>query len=194
MQQLVLNPLPYDYSTLEPVISKQILELHHDKHHAAYVSGANAAMEKLEKSRKGELAINVREVMRDYSFNSNGAMLHDLFWQNMRAPKADNKAEGNLLEQIEKDFGSWEAFKNEYTAAAVGVEGSGWAVLWKTPLGLIVGQLEKHNLLALNGATPLLVLDVWEHAYYLQYLNDKTTYVNNWWNVVNWENVMARLA
>jgi Fe-Mn family superoxide dismutase len=188
-----LNPLPYAYEALEPVISRKIMELHHDKHHAAYVVGANAALEKLEKSRKGEMEINTREVLRDLSFNANGASMHDLFWQNMRKPTDNNKAGGTLLKQLETDFSSYEAFKKEFSLAAVGVEGSGWAVLYKTPMGLVIGQLEKHNVLGFNGMMPILVLDVWEHAYYLDYLNDRKSYVEKWWQVVNWQDVETRL-
>jgi superoxide dismutase, Fe-Mn family len=193
MTQFILNPLPYAYDALEPVISKQIMELHHDKHHLAYVNGANAALEKLEKSRKGEMEINSREVMRDLSFNANGAVLHEIFWKIMRKPNKDNEAGGILLSQINKDFESFGAFQKEFTAAANSVEGSGWAVLWKTPEGLLVGQLEKHNLLGINGAIPILVLDVWEHAYYLQYWNNRAAYIEAWWQIVNWDAVEKSL-
>lgn len=193
MNKFTLNPLPYAYEDLEPIISRQIMELHHDKHHAAYVDGANAAYEKLISIRKGESG-NIREVMRDLSFNVNGAMMHDLFWQNMRKPFEGNKAGGELLSKIEEDFGSYETFVNEFSSAAATVEGSGWAVLWKTPMGLAVGQVEKHNLLGFNGAIPILVLDVWEHAYYPQYLNNRKTYIEQWWQVVNWEDVGKRLS
>lgn len=179
MKQLILNPLPYAYDALEPVISRQIMELHHDKHHAAYVNGYNAALEK-EKTR---------EVIRDISFNYNGAILHDIFWQNMRPPTETNLPSEELLKKLEESFGSFDAFKKEFTTVAVSVEGSGWAMLWKTESGLMIGQLEKHNLLGLNGAKPILVLDVWEHAYYLQYLNNRAAYVDAWWQVVNWEEV-----
>jgi len=192
MQKLTLSPLPYGYNELEPIISQQIMELHHDKHHAAYVTAANTAMEKIENYRKSGAEINLREVMRDLSFNGNGAMLHDMFWQNMRKPTENNKAGGTLASLLQKDFGSFENFQREFGGAAVGVEGSGWAVLWKTPMGLTVGQLEKHNLLGLAGAIPILVLDVWEHAYYAQYLNNRAEYVNKWWNVVNWDDVDKR--
>jgi Fe-Mn family superoxide dismutase len=189
MSQFVLNPLPYAYDALEPVISKQIMELHHDKHHAAYVTGANAALEKLAKARNGEIEINTREVMRDLSFNANGAMMHDIFWKIMRPAKENNLPTGKILEAINQSYGSFEAFQKEFTAAAVSVEGSGWAVVWKTPEGLVTGQLEKHNLMALNGCLPLLPLDVWEHAYYLQYVNNRAEYVKQWWQLVNWDEV-----
>ncbi len=193
MNKLVLPELPYGYNALEPVISSKIMELHHDKHHLAYVNGANAAAEKLEKYRNGELEIDVKGVMRDFSFNYNGAKLHELFWQNMRPYSENNMPSSGLVEKLKMSFGSFEAFKKEFSDAAKQVEGSGWAVLWKTEEGLEVGQLEKHNLLGINGATPLLVLDVWEHAYYLDYMNDRGKYVESWWKVVNWEDVESRL-
>lgn len=176
MNKLTLSPLPYAYDALEPVISREIMELHHDKHHAAYVNAYNAALEK-------ELT---REVIRDISFNYNGAILHDLFWANMRSPKEQNQPPAGLIPDFEKIL-------KDFHNAALTVEGSGWAVLWKTPEGLQVGQLEKHNLLGLNGAKPILVLDVWEHAYYLDYKNDRKSYVENWWKVVNWDEVENRL-
>lgn len=194
MNKIILNPLPYEYNELEPVISKKILELHHDKHHAAYVNGANAAIEKLEKSRKEELQINTREVMRDFSFNYNGAMLHELFWQSMRRPSENNMPSEKMIKLIEKQFESYESFKKEFTAAAAQVEGSGWAVLWlDNENNLTIGQIEKHNLLGLGALKPILVLDVWEHAYYLDYMNDRATFVEKWWQVVNWEHVEKQL-
>jgi len=177
MNKLTVNKLPYEYNALEPVISKQIMELHHDKHYVNYVNAFNALLD------QGKIS----------SFNYNGAILHDLFWNNMKKPIDNNKAGGTLLKQLETDFGSFESFQQEFSTAATTVESAGWAVLWKTPMGLAVGQLEKHNLLGLNGATPVLVLDVWEHAYYLQYLNDRKSYVEKWWNVVNWQDVEIRL-
>ena len=192
MNKLELPALPYKYDALQPVISQKIMELHHDKHHLAYVTGANAAMEKLEKSRKGELEINVREVLRDYSFNYNGHLMHQLFWQNMRPAMENNKPSPKMEAAIRESFGSGEAFMKEFSNAAITVEGSGWATLSLTDNGLSIGQLEKHNLLGINGSTPLLVLDVWEHAYYLDYLNDRKSYVEKWWSVVNWEDVESR--
>lgn len=186
MNKLNIIPLPYAYEALEPVISKKIMELHHDKHYVAYVNSANAALEKPEKNR---------EVIRDFSFNYNGAKIHEVFFANMRKAKDENQPEGKILTEIEKNFESFEKFKTEFTAAATMVEGSGWAVLWQNEEGgLFVGQLEKHNLLGLNGAKPILVLDVWEHAYYLDYLNDRKTYVEKWWSVVNWVDVEKRLS
>ncbi|MDD4107008.1 MAG: superoxide dismutase, partial [Candidatus Shapirobacteria bacterium] len=122
MKTLNIIPLPYAYEELEPVISRKIMELHHDKHYTAYVNGANSALEKIEKNR---------EVMRDFSFNYNGAKLHELFFDNMRKPKENNMPSGKILEAINLNFGSFENFQKEFSQAAVSVEGSGWAVLWK---------------------------------------------------------------
>lgn len=185
MKTLNIVPLSYPYEALEPVISRKIMELHHDKHYAAYVNGANAALEKPEKNR---------EVMRDFSFNYNGAKIHELFFANLRKPQENNLPTGKILEVINNNFGNFENFKKEFTIAATSVEGSGWAVLWKDEENnMSVGQLEKHNLLGLNGMKAILVLDVWEHAYYLDYLNDRKTYVENFWKIINWDDVESRL-
>lgn len=186
MNKINVIPLPYAYEALEPVISKQIMELHHDKHYVAYVNGANAALDRPEKNR---------ESIRDFSFNYNGAKMHEVFFANMRPARENNRPEGKVLEVINKNFSSFENFQKEFSQAAVTVEGSGWAVLWQNEEGeLFVGQLEKHNLLGLNGARPILVLDVWEHAYYLDYLNDRKKYVEEWWQIVNWDDVAKRLS
>lgn len=185
MNKLNVVPLAYAYEALEPVISKKIMELHHDKHYVAYVNGANAALEKEEKNR---------EVIRDFSFNYNGVKIHEIFFANMKAPTENNLPEGEILQKINDNFGSFENFQKEFSNAAVTVEGSGWAVLWQNEEGgLFVGQLEKHNLLGLNGSKAILVLDVWEHAYYLDYLNDRKAYVENFWKIINWKEVESRL-
>lgn len=194
MQKLVLSPLPYSYNELEGVISQKIVELHHDKHQAAYVNGANAALEKLEKSRKGELEINIREALRDWSFNYNGVLLHELFWLGMQKPNQENKPGEEVMKKIEENFGSWESFKKEFSSAAITTEGSGWAILWQDKdKNLMIGQVEKHNLLGLNGWKPVLVLDVWEHAYYLDYMNNRAGFVEKWWEAVNWSFVAESL-
>lgn len=193
-KKISLSPLPYDYSDLEPVISRKIMELHHDKHHAAYVAGANSALERLSRYEQNGEELNVREALRDYSFNYNGAMLHDIFWTNMRSPIDNNQPDQKIESRLVDNFGSVEAFKREFSAAGLGVEGSGWAVLWQIGVNnLMIGQLEKHNLLGLNGAKPVLVLDVWEHGYYLDYENNRAKYIEEWWKVVNWTDVEKRL-
>jgi Fe-Mn family superoxide dismutase len=189
-KKLSLSPLPYSYNGLEPVISGKVLELHHDKHHAAYVNGANLALDKLEKSRSGEAEIDIKGVLRDFSFNYNGAYLHDLFWKNMRAPIENNQPNEDIKKILSDNFGSFEAFQKEFSNAAKTVEGSGWLILSKdSDNNLLIGQLEKHNVLDLIDTTPVLVLDLWEHSYYLDYLNDRASYIEKWWQVVNWDYV-----
>lgn len=184
-----LKPLPYSFDTLSPVISKEIMELHHDKHHQAYVNGANQALELLEKSRNGD-TVNLKAVLRDLSFNLNGHTLHEEFWQMMRKPNDQNTPSDSLLKLLSISFGSFEAFKSEFSNAAKTVEGSGWAQLSiGTQRELVVTQLEKHNNLGINGFKPVLLLDVWEHSYYLDYKNDRGAYVDAWWKVVNWDYV-----
>lgn len=189
-----LPDLPYAYDALEPVISKEIMTLHHDKHHAAYVNGANEALEKLEKARNGEMEIDHKAVMRDLSFNVSGHVLHSVFWMNLRAPQQDNKPSDKVMSEIEKFFGSWEGFTKEFAQAAKKVEGSGWAVLAAdSQNNLIIYQVEKQNLMHMPDTRPILTLDVWEHAYYLDYKNDRGAYVDAFWQIVNWDDVETRL-
>ncbi len=191
-----LPPLPYAYNALEPYISQQIMTLHHDKHHNAYVTGANAALDKLEKARAGQMQIDVRGVLRDLSFNLDGHKLHSLFWPNMApAGKGGGKPGGKLADKIDADFGGFDKFKQQFGDAAKAVEGVGWALLcYDSELGqLMMTQVEKQNVMHLAELPILLGCDVFEHAYYLQYLNDRGKYVDAWWNVVNWDDVGKRL-
>ncbi len=190
MKKLTLTELPYKYGDLEPVISAKIIELHHSKHHKAYVDGANTALDKLEKARKGELQIDYKSVLRDLSFHMNGHVLHELFWYDLQKPSEKNTPGGKIADAIDREFGSFEAFKKEFSETAKSVEGSGWAVLYKDSDGqLVVLSIEKHNLMHVAGLRPILALDVWEHAYYLDYLNNRGAYVENFWKVVNWDYV-----
>ncbi len=192
-----LPPLPYNYKALEPHISEQIMKLHHDKHHQAYVTGANAALEKLEKARNGEMQIDVRAVVRDYSFNVDGHILHSIFWPNMSPPgKGGGTPGGAIGDWINRDFSGFDKFKAQFSDVAKTVEGSGWALLLHDPWtdSLVMTQVEKQNFMHLAQMTILLGLDVWEHAYYLQYWNDRAKYVEAWWNVVNWSDVDSKLS
>ncbi len=192
-----LPPLPYTYEALEPHISKQIMTLHHDKHHLAYVTGANAALEKLDKARKGEVQIDLRGVLRDYSFNADGHILHTLFWPNMAPPgKGGGMPGGKLADRINQDFGGFDKFKAQFSDASKTVEGSGWALLLYEGMSdqLLIAQVEKHNLMHIAHSSIILASDLWEHSWYLQYLNDKAKYVDAWWNVVNWSEADARLG
>ncbi|MCS6769723.1 MAG: superoxide dismutase [Candidatus Caldarchaeum sp.] len=197
MKKYTLPSLPYAYNALEPVISAEIMTLHHTKHHQAYVNGANAALERLEKQRKGENPENVRGILRDLSFNLSGHKLHSVFWPNM-APsgKGGGKPGGRIADQISRDFGDFESFKKQFSDAAKNVEAVGWAVLTYDAESdaLIIYQVEKQNFMHPPELPMLLTLDVWEHAYYLQYKNDRAAYVDNWWNVVNWDDVEKRFS
>jgi len=191
-----LPPLPYSYDALEPVLSKDILTFHHDKHHLAYVNGANTAIEKLEKYLNGqESSLDVRAVSRDFEFNYGGHILHTLYWLNM-APtgKGGGSPGGQIADAINKNFGSFEKFKKVFGDAAKLVEGVGWAMLALDPVtgDLKITQVEKHNSVITMNLVPLLACDVFEHAYYLQYKNDRGSYVDKWWDVVNWDDVEKR--
>ena len=197
MAKYELPPLQYAYKALEPHISEKIMTLHHDKHHQAYVNGANAALDKLDKARKGEMSIDTRAVLRDYSFNIDGHILHTIFWPNMApAGKGGGTPGGKLADKLQKDFGGFDKFKAQFSDAAKTVEGVGWALLLYDHWGdqLVLTQVEKQNLMHLAQMPILLALDVFEHAYYLDYLNDRAKYVDAWWNVVNWSDVDSRLG
>jgi Fe-Mn family superoxide dismutase len=173
------------------------MRLHHDIHHQGYVKGANAALEKLEEMRKsGDVAKGqVKAGSRDLAFTLSGHLLHDVFWTNMTPPDQVGDVPTELASQLETNFDSVDAFRAHFSAAAAGVEGSGWAILAHEPHAdrLLVLQAEKHQNLTAQGITPLLVLDVWEHAYYLRYQNQREAYIEAWWNVVSWANVAERL-
>jgi superoxide dismutase, Fe-Mn family len=187
-----LPKLPYDYKELSPYISEEQLKIHHDKHHQAYVNGANAIFDKLDKARKENIDIDIKATLKELSFHVGGHMLHSIFWENMApAGKGGGKPGGAIADEIEKEFGSFDRFKKEFTQAATSVEGSGWAVLAKhqcvsKPL---IMQIEKHNVNVYPSFQILMVLDVWEHAYYLDYKNDRAKFVENFWNIVNWDYV-----
>ena len=188
-----LPDLPYDYDALEPHIDARIMELHHDKHHQGYVNGANAALDALAEMRERGDYADVKAVKHDLSFNLSGHVNHSVFWENM-SPGGGGDPDGDLAARIEADFGSIDAFKADFTHAANAVEGSGWGMLVYDHLSgsLMVIQAENHNNRAVQGSTPLLVCDVWEHAYYLQYENNRGDYVDAFWNVVNWDDVAER--
>jgi superoxide dismutase, Fe-Mn family len=193
MATYTLPELTYDFGALEPHLSARILELHHDKHHAAYVKGANTALERLEEARaKGELAA-LPALERALAFNLSGHVLHSLFWTNL-APKAGGRPGGALAEALGRDFGSFDAFKRQLSEAAATLMGSGWAALVWEPLGkrLLISQIYDHQSNVAQGGAPLMVLDAWEHAYYLQYENRKTDFFEAVWNLWNWGDVERR--
>jgi Fe-Mn family superoxide dismutase len=193
--KFVLPPLPYDYAALEPAIDAQTMKLHHDIHHAAYVKGGNTALEALAAiaAGTGDAALT-GHWNNELAFHGSGHALHTLFWNNMK-PKGSAPT-GDLAEALKKDFGSKEAFEKLFSATAAAVQGSGWAILGYDCISkrLQVIQAEKHQNQTLQSITPLLVLDVWEHAYYLKYQNKRADYIKAFLTVVNYEDVGARYA
>jgi superoxide dismutase, Fe-Mn family len=189
----VLPTLPYPYNALEPAIDAQTMKLHHSRHHQSYVNGLNTALERLGEARKTNDFGLVKHWERELAFHGSGHFLHTLFWANM-APKAGGTPSGALAQALNRDFGSFKAFQAHFGAASKQVEASGWGILAYEPHGrrLLISQAEKHQNLTEWGVIPLLALDVWEHAYYLKYQNDRSAYVDNWWSVVNWPFVQQR--
>jgi Fe-Mn family superoxide dismutase len=192
----VLPKLPYEYKDLQPYMSEEQLRIHHSKHHQAYVNGANAIFQRLDKARKEGADIDVKATLKELSFNIGGHILHSLFWGNLApASKGGGKPGGALGDALDKEFGSFERFKKEFTAAAVSVEGSGWAALTlcKQTNRPIIMQIEKHNTNVYPAFRILMVLDVFEHAYYIDYKNERAKFVDAFWNIVNWDEVNKRL-
>ena len=190
-----LPRLAFGYGDLEPFISEEQLRLHHEKHHAAYVTGANGVLERLEKARREKADLDVKSTLKELSFHIGGHVLHSLFWGNL-APKgkAADRPVGLLATAIDKEFGGYEPFKKEFSQAAVSAEGSGWAALSHCTLTNrpVIMQIEKHNVNVYPGLRILLVLDVWEHAYYLDYKNLRAKFVEAFWNIVNWDEANRR--
>ena len=195
MADYALPDLQYDYGALEPHISGKIMELHHDKHHAGYVKGANTALERLAEAREKRDFSTIAAHEKALAFNVSGHVLHSMFWRNL-APRRGGRPEGELADAISRDFGSFDAFQSQINAVAGSIMGSGWAALVWEPLAerLVTVQIYDHQANVTQAGTPLLVLDAWEHAFYLQYQNRKTEFFEAVWNVWNWEDVAERFA
>jgi len=193
MADYTLPDLPYDYADLEPHISGRIMELHHDKHHAAYVAGANTALEKLAEAREsGDLSsVNLHE--KNLAFNLGGHVNHSAFWLNL-SPNGGDRPTGDLAAAIDEFFGSFDGFQKHFAANAAGIQGSGWSILAWDSIGerLIIVQLYDQQSNIALGLVPIVLLDMWEHAFYLDYVNVKADYIKAWWNIVNWEDAAAR--
>ena len=187
-----LPQLPYEYNALEPYYDEVTVKIHHDLHHKAYVDGLNNAELKIEEARKSGDYTLIKHYERELAFHGAGHILHTLFWENMMANGGEAKDE--ILNQINNDFGSYDSFKKEFSAAAVAVEGSGWCILcWNCMFSkLVILTAEKHQDLTQWAVKPILILDVWEHAYYLKYQNKRAAFVEAWWNIVNWNVVNER--
>ncbi|RVW02121.1 superoxide dismutase [Rhodococcus xishaensis] len=196
MSVYTLPDLPYDYAALEPHISGKIMELHHDKHHAAYVAGANTALEKLAELREADAVapvVNLHE--KNLAFHLGGHTNHSVFWNNL-SPEGGDKPEGELAAAIDNFFGNFDAFRSHFSANANAIQGSGWSILAWDSIGqrLVIVQLYDQQGNIPIGLTPLLMLDMWEHAFYLDYQNVKGDYVKAFWNIVNWADVADRFA
>ena len=195
MSEYTLPDLPYDYAALEPHIAGEIMQLHHDKHHATYVAGANTALEKMAEAREtGNLAaVNLLE--KNLAFNLGGHINHSIFWVNL-SPSGGDKPTGELAAAIDDHFGSFDGFRAHFEATALGIQGSGWSVLAWDSLGQrpLIFQLFDQQGNVPVGIVPLVMLDMWEHAFYLQYRNVKADYVKAWWNVVNWDDAARRFV
>lgn len=192
-----LPPLPYAYDALEPHIDAQTMQLHHDKHHAAYVAGLNKAEDELAKARASGDYSMIQHWSKQAAFHGGGHYLHSMFWTVMAPAGKGGGGEpsGMVMELITASFGSFDAFKKHLSAAAAAVEGSGWGLVHYRPAdnSLLILQAENQHKLSPWGCTPILGIDVWEHAYYLKYQNKRADYIAAWWNVVNWEEVGRRL-
>jgi len=193
MAKYVLPDLGYDYASLEPHISGKLMELHHNKHHAAYVKKANETMEQLDEARdKGDFT-RIGGLEKALAFNLSGHVLHSIFWRNL-TPKGGGRPTGELLDAIEGDFGSFDKLKAQLTSVASTIMGSGWAALVYEPLSsrLLTCQIYDHQSNLAQGGLPLLVIDAWEHAYYLQYQNQKEAFFDAVWNLWSWDDVTTR--
>jgi len=183
----------FSYDALEPYIDKETLTLHHSKHHAGYVKKCTAAMKKLSEARRSGDYSLVKHWSREVAFHGSGHILHSLYWQSM-SPKGGKEPKGELLPVIKRDFGSFANFKAQFLEATKEVEGSGWGIFCLEPLGnrLLILQAEKHHDLTIWGVYPLMVCDVWEHAYYLKYQNRRSEYIKNFMKIINWSTVERR--
>ena len=195
MSEYTLPELGYDYGALEPHISGRIMELHHSKHHNTYVTGLNTAKEKLAEARESGDFSTTPKLLKDLQFNLGGHINHSIFWKNL-TPNGQGRPEGELAAAIDEHFGDFEKFQAQFTQAALTIQGSGWAMLAFEPVGssLVVEQFYDQQNGAPVATVPLLMLDMWEHAFYLDYQNVKPDYVKAFWNIVDWEDVTARLT
>jgi Fe-Mn family superoxide dismutase len=195
MSKYVLPDLDYDFGALEPHIQAPLLELHHQKHHAAYVKQANQTLEKLDEARDKDDFERIPALEKALAFNLSGHVLHSIFWRNL-APRAGGRPSGRLAEAIARDFGSFDKMKAQLTHVAATVMGSGWASLVWEPLAgrLLTCQIYDHQSNLTQGGVAVLVIDAWEHAYYLQYKNQKQAFFDAVWHLWNWSDVETRFA
>ena len=205
VKQFTLPKLPYEYNALAPYISEEQLKIHHDKHHQAYVNGANNLFKMLDEAKENKAALDywvsfgyIKALAKELSFNVGGHMLHTTFWENMAPAGKGGGGEpgGAIADIIDKQFGGFDNFKKAFAATAASTEGSGWAALAVQQCvdrALII-QIEKHNVNILPDFQIVMVLDVWEHAYYIDYKNERPKFIEAFWNIINWDRVNKNLA
>jgi len=193
MNRYTLPDLSYDYNALEPYISGKVMQLHHGKHHALYVKNANTALDQLDEARQTEDFARLAALERSLAFNLSGHILHSIFWKNL-TPKGGGNPQGELNTAIQQDFGGFERFRKQLTEVAATIMGSGWAALVWEPIGkrLLITQIYDHQSNLAQAGVPLMVIDAWEHAYYLQYENRKTEFFGAVWNLWNWKDIAER--
>ena len=193
MPQYVLPDLPYDYGALEPHISGKIMELHHGKHHAAYVKSANAVLERLDEARANEDFTRLAAFEKALAFNLSGHILHSIFWQNLMK-NGGGEPDGELARAIDRDLGGFSMMRRQMNEVAATIMGSGWAALVWEPIGqrLLITQIYDHQSNLAQSGVPLKVIDAWEHAYYLQYENRKGEFFEAVWHLWNWKDIAGR--
>jgi superoxide dismutase, Fe-Mn family len=193
MATYILPELDYDFGALEPHITGRLMELHHGKHHKAYVEKANQTLEKLEEAREKEDYSGLAGLEKALAFNLSGHVLHSIFWKNL-SPDGGDAPSGELARAIARDFGSFEHFRQQLTEVASNIMGSGWgALVWEPLAGrLLTCQIYDHQSNLSQGGISLMVIDAWEHAYYIQYENQKQEFFKAVWNLWNWDDVAAR--
>lgn len=190
MNKIELPKLPYSFSALEPYIDSKTVEIHYTKHHQAYVNGLNSANEALKEARDNGNFAQIKALKKELAFHGSGHYLHSIYWKNLSEPeKSKEYPKDELLEAIEKNFISFGTFVKEFRAATTAIEGSGWGVLAIIDGELEIFTIEKHQDLNIISAIPILVCDVWEHAYYLKYQNKRADYIDNFFKIINWDNV-----
>jgi superoxide dismutase, Fe-Mn family len=190
----VLPKLAFGYKDLEPYISEQQLTIHHTKHHQAYVTGANGIIDKMYDARTNNTDLDLKSTLKSLSFNVGGNVLHEYYWMSLTPASKSGKPTGAFAAAIDQEFGSFERFKKEFTQTATSVEGSGWAMLalCDTTMRPTLMQVEKHNTNVYPAFPVIMAVDVWEHAYYLDYKNDRAKYIDSIWNIINWPGISKR--
>ena len=195
MSRYALPPLPYDYDALEPHISARIVEVHHNRHHRAYVDGANATLDAIAATRDNGDHGSISCLDQTLAFHLSGHVLHSLYWQSMH-PGGGGRPAGELAAAIDDHLGGFDALRTHMSRVVATMQGSGWAALSWEPHGrhVVVEQIRDHQHSSVRGAVPLMVIDAWEHAYYLQYEHRRTDYVDTIWNVIDWHQAAQRFT